>query len=549
MTLGCSRGAAPTKSLRVDPWILVCRDPKIETPAYLGNGSVGARIGRDGTVVEAMRLDSTKGLVDIDVQSGGLMYDGRRIDVKRGERYSQTLDMKRGMLTTSWIQVLGGTQLRIKNIRHDDAPLESEWYVTSSQHGMFVDPAGRLHPLTAGRETLFIVGDRTEAPVQHGERPTITIEGSDADTQAIQSFIYYLAHLVPSRGAATPFGPSNRTYGSDVFWDADCWIVPALALVYPDQAAETGRYRIKTYSGAKAYRYPWQSGPVGEDDSTGPTKKEEHTSADVAWGLDFAASLGLVDREDAESVGRAVARHYLERVARVPDGKSEILDVTGVDEWFEGDDCLYTNAAADWAIKRFLGQDVNMGYPRNSSGELVAYKGDPEKAYQQAAAPLILWPLERDDLVAKPLEFLERFEGKDSPDGPAMSLSVYALIRARYGDAEGAYKEWRESWMRYTEGNPLLLFSERTGRRDLTYFATGAAGCLNAVIYGFMGARIVDDTPKDEAKIALKDGRWLVFRPNLPAAWKRVTFTGLHVLGQRYTIVCERGSATIARAD
>ena len=59
-------------------------------------------------------------------------------------------------------------------------------------------------------------------------------------------------------------------------------------------------------------------------------------------------------------------------------------------------------------------------YPRNEKGELVAYDGDTEKAYQQAAAALILWPLEREDLVDDPIKFIERFEGKEAPTGPIM---------------------------------------------------------------------------------------------------------------------------------
>jgi trehalose/maltose hydrolase-like predicted phosphorylase len=397
----------------------------------------------------------------------------------------------------------------------------------------------------------------------------IVIDGPKEDQDAVRSFIYYLKQIV-GEGRLGPFGDTNEKYKGRVFWDADVWVFPALALVDPDGAKAIPAFRVRSAAAAQlAYlklhpesyphldeknwklnprlplRYPWESDQSGNDATEGPTKKEEHVSGGVAWGLALANDLDLVDGQRAFEVGAAIGYYYQKRAVVNSRHAMEIRNVTSVDEWFEGDNCLYTNAIAQWAGDWYLTQGYEYHFPRNAKGELVAYDGDPERAYQQAAAPLILWPLEREDLVDDPIAFLERFEGKEAPGGPAMSLSVYALIRARYGDADRAHKTWRESWKKYTDGNPMLLFSERPGRKDLTYFNTGAAGCLNAVIYGFIGARIVDDASKDDAKIALKNGRWLVFRPNLPSAWKKVTFKGMQVLGKSYTVVCEGRRATV----
>ena len=134
----------------------------------------------------------------------------------------------------------------------------------------------------------------------------------------------------------------------------------------------------------------------------------------------------MADSDDVEQVGTAVANYYKRRVKRNEDRQSEIRDVTGVDEWFEGDNCLYTNAIADWTIKKYLGEDVNMYYPRDEKG-LLAYDGDERRAYKQAAAPLILWPLEREDLVDNPIAFLDLFEGKEAPNGPVQNLQKWVL--------------------------------------------------------------------------------------------------------------------------
>jgi trehalose/maltose hydrolase-like predicted phosphorylase len=243
-----------------------------------------------------------------------------------------------------------------------------------------------------------------------------------------------------------------------------------------------------------------------------------------------------------DDIGRAVAHYYVHRSTGASNGR-EIPNVVSVDEWAETDNCLYTNLAAEWVVREYLDPSVRFALPRDRAGELVAYQGDPRRAYQQAAAPLALWPLEREDLVAEPIAFIERFEGKEAPNGPAMSLSLYALLRARHGDADRALETWRESWRRYTDDD--LEFREKPGRDDLAYFNTGAAGCLNAVVYGFIGARVVDAPRDDDARIALKNGRWLVFRPNLPSEWRKVTLKGAKVLGSTFDVVCEGRKATV----
>lgn len=130
---------------------------------------------------------------------------------------------------------------------------------------------------------------------------------------------------------------------------------------------------------------------------------------------------------------------------------------------------------------------------------------------------------------------LQRFAGKSTKSGPAMSTSVEALITARFGRADDAYLLWRDSWKRYT-GRPLMMFSEAPNGRN-AYFLTGAAGCLDALLYGLVGLRIDDHDPGQRSwKVALKGGFWLSCSPNLPQAWKSVTIDNLRVLNKRYRL-------------
>lgn len=376
--------------------------------------------------------------------------------------------------------------------------------------------------------------------------PKISIVGSPEDERAVRSFIHYLFETESANKIGGPFGNSNSTYNGHIFWDTDVWILPAVLFLNPVGAKAIADSRIAMAQiVAGKCRYPWEADELGNDVTTGPTKTAEHQSGDVMLGLEMAVAHGLVERSDVDRIGAAVARHYLARGTRNESGGLEIRGVTGVDEWFVGDNCLYTNAVADWTIKRYLGVDPRIAFPRNARGELVTYQGDPERAYQQAAAALVLWPLEREDLVDDPIAFVNRFVGKESKNGPAMSLSVYALIHARHGNADDAYKLWADSWKKYTDGNDLLRFSERPGRKDLTYFSTGAAGCLNAVIYGFMGAKLLDTAAPSDSSIKMSDGRWLVFRPNLPSHWKSVTFENMWINGKTYDVTCTGKVVTV----
>lgn len=409
----------------------------------------------------------------------------------------------------------------------------------------------------------------------------IEIDGPKQDQDAVRSFIYYLTEMYgPDQSSYAPMGETNETFAGRTFWDADVWLLPALAFIEPDTAKGIASFRLRTADSriyeewvkagrptathkrftpdiglvtmakAKPIKFAWQAGPSGEELSQQPTRFAEHVSGDVAWGLVFASDLGLVKTEDAQRVVDGVAAYYLERATLGPDLRVGIEDVVSVDEWHTGNDCLYTNAIADWAVRKSIGREMwpadAARFPNDYSG-LLAYEGDPRKAYQQAAAQLVLWPLEMEGLVGDPIKFLELFEGKEAPTGPAMSLSVDALVRARYGDANVALQTWRESWKRYTEGNKALQFSEKPGRKDRTYFGTGAAGCLNTVLYGFIGMRIVEDATNDRAKIAIENGKWLVFRPNLPNEWRQVTVRGLRVDESEYDIVCKGKSATIKK--
>jgi hypothetical protein len=211
------------------------------------------------------------------------------------------------------------------------------------------------------------------------------------------------------------------------------------------------------------------------------------------------------------------------------------------DEFATIDDDLYTNIATE----RALGTPWRGRFYRPRDGTtFLTYTGDRLKGYKQTAALLAVWPLQDAEAEREASLMLDRFAGKSTPNGPAMTLSVEALVEARHRDPERAYQVWRESWRRYTHG-PHLQFGESPSGRN-TYFLTGAAGCLNTVLYGFLGVR-VDDRPDSGASWSrqTRQGSWVSIRPRLPEAWKSVVVDPFVVDGRTYVLRAEGGKASV----
>ena len=585
-----------------DAWTLVERDVDKSANAFVGGLGAGFSVGPAGATP---RTEGSGAPLNYDYAIEWAA-DGVLLDPHLGTDYSQKLDLKRGSLTTAWRQRIGKKDIDVESQSVAFGSLNAQrWRFKASetarvtakigdllcsanndwaQHdgaldGEVGDSWSEIYLQYAPFGGIWVPSSTFSSALNYHEEEwstDIEIEGPLADQQAVRSFLFYLRALYSpnEHDSFSPFGSSSGHFAGRTFWDADCWLLPAFALTEPNVARAIASHRLlqanqtnymnwiaqarPTATGnlrrdansprPPPIKVPWQSDQTGQELSDQPTRFEEHVSGDLAWGLDFAASLGLAQRKGADRVIRGVAAYYLDRASKRPDGKWGINDVVSVDEWHTGGEDLYTNAVADWTIRKALGEkrwpQGSMFFPHDEKG-LLAYEGDMRRAYQQATGQLVLWPLEREDLAPDPLLHLALFEGKEAHSGPAMTVSLDALLEARYGDPDRAHIRWLEGWQRYLRGNPFLLFSEKSGQHDRTYFGTGAAGCLNAVIYGFIGARVVENASSDAAKIKLEGAKWLVFRPNLPKSWKKLTFKGVHVMGRAYTVTCIGRTAEI----
>ena len=168
------------------------------------------------------------------------------------------------------------------------------------------------------------------------------------------------------------------------------------------------------------------------------------------------------------------------------------------------------------------------------------------KGYKQAAAILACYPLQYPPAEAQTRTMLERFGPKTNPNGPAMTDSIEGLLWARIGEPDTGYEEWRKGWVDFTR-HPLMTFSEKR-KSARTYFATGAGGALQTVLYGFAGLRL-DDAKATGAlwSRTFPGGKALSVKPNLPKGWKRIRLKGLSLPDGRYDFDITPGKVSVAK--
>lgn len=600
-------------------------DPKLTVKALLWNERAGYRISRYGFLnheTEFYDQDRYEGTEEklrqfLPIPNLKIRCGEDEISPTKGTGYSQKINFHSGLLTTNWTQDVSGKPLSISAVSHvsESGDLISELSLSSvgeSQVSLTIYSPAFLRKRSEGEESRsveveFSNGDITpvrvddhlvwtetagpQKPVsfklvyRSGNRnfpdfspsATIEIDGPLEDQQFVNSAVYYLSSLLGknSKMGVSPLGLSGTTYNGHVFWDADVWVFPALALIDPEGATAIPRYRVrmseaarKNFKGRHSFaigarelgpeldlvngvQFPWESSVSGLEVCMTEARQQHHITASVMYGLSLADDLGLMNHNSVQKVGELAANFY---DYRAMDGKQvsnenskrSIGHTLSPDEFHLADDDLYTNIAAEQVMRRYGKgmENVEFFRPRDEKS-FLNYSEDRLRGYKQAAGVLAIYPLQDPAVEKEAKIMLDRFADKVTENGPAMSDSVHALIWARLGETEKAYETWHKSWKPFTQ-HPLLLFSEKK-RKEVTYFTTGAAGSLQTVLYGFLGFRLdYKKQPGAAWSTPLRNGRWLSVKPNLPKEWKKVTLRNFSVLGKRYTLTATHTSVNVS---
>jgi trehalose/maltose hydrolase-like predicted phosphorylase len=379
----------------------------------------------------------------------------------------------------------------------------------------------------------------------------IEIDGDARSQRDVRLMLYHL-YSFAREGTAdslSPMGLSGLGYNGHVFWDAELWMFPPLLVLHPELARSMLEYRFQRLEAARrnafshGYRgamFPWESASEGQEATpvwalTGPF--QQHITGCVGWAF-WQYWLATGDRAWLRERGypmlKEVADFWASRVERRGPGHYDIDNVIGPDEWQENiDNNAFTNAMAITVLRAAAQAARELGLAPDPDWEHVAaniplerfangttrehsrYDGVPIK---QADANLLAYPLA---LVTEPAAIardLAYYEPRLAPDGPAMSWSILATLYARRGDAAKAFALFRRSYQPNALA-PFGVLAETAGGSN-PYFATGAGGTLQAVLFGFGGLRV-------------DGGGVRRVRTVLPPGWRSLT---IRHLGQTYQV-------------
>jgi len=433
--------------------------------------------------------------------------------------------------------------------------LEFAWTAAQCSTQDFFDPQNESE-----RFVIFnLLTPKTDLLEQHKSlwedlwEGDIIIEGDLQSQQDVRLALYHLYSF--ARGdsdlSISPMGLSSQGYNGHIFWDTELWMYPPLLLLNQDIARSLVNYRSDRLDAAKrkainfGYKgamFPWESDDTGEEATpawalTGTF--EHHITADVAiafWNYYRVTKDKLWLIERGYPMLKEIADYWVSRSVKNSDGSYSIKNVVGANEFAPNvDDNAFTNGSAITALQFAVLAAKELNIESNSSWSTVADKIKIHKfrdgttmehskyngeIIKQADVNLLSYPLNIIEGNAL-LKDLKYYEPKLAKEGPAMGKSVFAVIYARLGDAENAFRLFKESY-EPNKRPPFGALSESATSNN-PYFVTGAGGMLQTILFGFGGLHLTDEG------IIQKN-------PVLPTAWKSLTLKGIGVEKKTYVI-------------
>ncbi len=347
-------------------------------------------------------------------------------------------------------------------------------------------------------------------------------------------------------------GLSSQNYNGHIFWDTELWMFPPLLVLNQDIARSLVNYRSDRLDvakrkalnfGYKGAMFPWESDDTGEEATpawalTGTF--EHHITADVAiafWNYYRVTKDEKWLNQRGYPLLKEVADYWVSRVTKNLDGSYSIKNVVGANEFAPNvDDNAFTNGSAITALQYAIlaAKELNMEpnpywkmvadnikihrFPDGVTMEHSSYSGDRIK---QADVNLLAYPLTIVDEKETLINDLKYYEPKLAEEGPAMGKSIFAVIYARLGDVENAFRLYKESY-EPNKRPPFGALAESVTSNN-PYFATGAGGMLQIVLFGFGGLYFTEEG------IIQKN-------PILPKEWKSLTITGVGPEKKTYVI-------------
>ena len=314
----------------------------------------------------------------VDVLDGGSDLAGPADDVgfERGHRVGLQLARTFDVAGTESIAVVARDwQRRVDHVRVFERI--TAWSAGASEAVSDAALEGVTVAAAIGFDRLL--AEHRAAWARRWSNAEVTIDDNRDDELAARFAVFHLLSAAADSGEAAvgARGLTGPAYGGHVFWDADVFVLPALAALHPAAARAMLEYRVRRLPAARAAaasmgrrgaRFPWESAGQGSDVTPRMVKgargrptpvrtgrHEEHIVADVAWAaMEYVAWTG--DDDFLSGAGRDLlldtARYWASHACREDDGHAHIYGVMGPDEYHEVvDDNAYTNVMARWNLR------------------------------------------------------------------------------------------------------------------------------------------------------------------------------------------------------
>ena len=279
-----------------------------------------------------------------------------------------------------------------------------------------------------------LLADHRAAWARRWEAVDIQVRGDPEAQLALRFALFQLWCAIKEHGElqAGARGLSGTGYSGHVFWDADVFMLPAVAAMDPAAAGAMIRYRLRRLPAARARaraaglrgaRFPWESAAAGDDVTPAGGRLggrripiltgqlEEHITADVAWAAAHYASWTDLHVPAVTPLLAETARYWASRCRLDAGGRAHIDDVIGPDEYHERvNDNAFTNVMARWNLRAAADAAAGPGIAPEEAGRWrdlaarIVDGYDPVTGrYEQFAGYSALQPLLIKDVAAPPV--------------------------------------------------------------------------------------------------------------------------------------------------
>ena len=385
----------------------------------------------------------------------------------------------------------------------------------------------------------------------------IVIEGNPELQKVVHSMLFYLFCSVAKDTdfSIPPMGLSGAGYYGHIFWDADTWMFPVLAVTHPELAKSMVMFRYRTLDAAqykaknlgfRGAMYPWEGDEIGNETTPQFAYQnafyEIHVTADVAiaqWQYYLATGDPKWLKEYGYPVIQQTADFWVSRSTfNAEKNRYDIRKVVSVDEGLIGiSNDSYTNSAAKRNLEIALSAARVLGLPENAEWKKVAaglfipyneqeafhpsYENAPESTLG-SVVPLLSFPLQvpmseqakRNNLS----HAVERMDQEGT--GAMMTATLFPVVAAELEDRQLFDRIIPKTYQGYLRP-PYNVLAE-TPSNHATNFVTGAGGFLQQVVFGYTGLRLNED------------GLTKKFTPMLPAGVKRLQLKNFQVRNKTF---------------